>query len=182
MKCTETLLEHLWDTFPEAKVGQLNYDIGCADDSCRAIGEAFLGGAFCENSADSTTCMGMVLQYWQTIYVDALQAKYAMPKYSGMNILGTVQKAAGIEGAEVGTLVLGQGAKCEWTVSCVHPKYGTPAATAIGEAMYDLWISKVITPPSPSWDYGHACSSLHDGLCGNNCSQCDWSWPSGSDW
>jgi len=37
--------------------------------------------------------------------------------------------------------------------------------------------------PTPSkWEYGTACSSLHDGLCGNDCSECDWSWPSGSDW
>lgn len=61
-----------------------------------------------------------------------------------MNILGTVQKAAGIEGADVGTLVLGKGAQCSWTVSCVHTKYETPAATAIGSAMFDLWLSKVV--------------------------------------
>ena len=31
MKCTETLLDNLWKTFPEAKVGQYNYDIPCLD-------------------------------------------------------------------------------------------------------------------------------------------------------
>ena len=37
--------------------------------------------------------------------------------------------------------------------------------------------------PTPSdWEFGSACSTLHDGLCGNNCAECDWSWPSGSDW
>jgi hypothetical protein len=61
-----------------------------------------------------------------------------------MNILGTTQKAAGIEGADVGTLVLGEGAKCSWTVSCVHTEYGTPAASAIGSAMFDLWLSNVV--------------------------------------
>jgi hypothetical protein len=147
MNCTETLLEHLWAAFPAAKVGQYNYDVGCEDGACKGACEEFMGGAYCLNSADPKTCMGRALQYWQTIYVDALQAKYAMPQYTGMNILGTVQKAAGIKGAAVGTLVVGQGAKCDWTVECVHAKYGTPAATAIGDAMYDLWVSKVITPP-----------------------------------
>ena len=70
-----------------------------------------------------------------------------------MNILGTVQKAAGIPGASVGRLVVGQGARCDWEVECVHAKYGTPAATGIATAMWDLWVSKVLpnatssTPP-----------------------------------
>jgi hypothetical protein len=146
MNCTETLLEHLWEAFPKASVGQYNYDAGCFDGDCTEACEEFLGGAYCQKSSDPKTCLGKALQYWQTVYVDALQQKYAMPQYVGMNILGTVQMAAGIKGAAVGTLVLGQGAKCDWTVSCVHTKYGTPAAAAIGEAMYDLWVSKVIAP------------------------------------
>ena len=42
--------------------------------------------------------------------------------------------------------------------------------------------SQCAAPPTPDWDYGQPCSTTHDGLCGDNCSECDWSWPHGSDW
>jgi hypothetical protein len=61
-----------------------------------------------------------------------------------MTLLGAEQKAAGVAGAGLGKLVPGHGAKCQWMVSCVHPKYGTPAATAIADAMWELWLSSVV--------------------------------------
>lgn len=60
-----------------------------------------------------------------------------------MNVLGTVQKASGVAGAQVGKLVLGVGVNCDWEVECVHPKYGTPAGTGIADSMWDLWLSKL---------------------------------------
>jgi len=142
--CTETLLEYFWAAFPAAKVGQYNYEMGCLDSSCIEAVAEFLGGSYCLKSADPKTCVGNALQYWQTIYVDSLQKKYPQPQYTGMNVLGAVQKASGVPGAEVGKLVPGAGAHCDWEVACVHPKYGTPSGTAIADAMWDLWLSKVI--------------------------------------
>ena len=85
-----------------------------------------------------------VHEYWQSIYVDALQKRYPQPQYTGMNVLGAEQMAGGVAGAAVGKLMPGQGATYEWDVACVHPKYGTPAATAIADAMWDLWLSNVV--------------------------------------
>ena len=56
-----------------------------------------------------------------------------------------MQEASGVPGASMGHLnVTGGGAKCEYMTSCVHPVYGTPAADAIGQGFYDLWISQVL--------------------------------------
>ena len=44
----------------------------------------------------------------------------------------------------MGKLVFGQGARCDWEVACVHAKYGTPAATGLADAWWDLWLSKVL--------------------------------------
>jgi hypothetical protein len=66
MSCTETLFENLWATFPEAKVGQYNYDVGCMRDTlfygkCAGSNEEFLGGAYCTKSDDSISCAGRAL-------------------------------------------------------------------------------------------------------------------------
>merc|ERR1711972_851078 len=63
------------------------------------------------------------------------------PQYNGLNILGAGQKAAGIPGADVGKPVLDQGGPCKWNDGCVHPKPGSPAAEAVGEAFWDLFFS-----------------------------------------
>jgi len=150
MACTETLLKNFWKAYPDAKVGQYNYDMGCTTGECLEGAAEFLGGQYCLSQDDPTTCMEKLLEYWQSEYVDALQKKYPKPAYTGMNVLGTLQKAAGISGAETGHLVLGKagadwGSKCSWMISCVHPKYGTPAATGIADAMWDLWLSNIVT-------------------------------------
>ena len=65
MACTETLFKYLWDTFPEAKVGQYNYDVGCTENTqygeCVGASEEFMGGAYCSNSEDPTSCVGRAL-------------------------------------------------------------------------------------------------------------------------
>jgi len=145
MNCTVTLLENLWTAFPKARVGQYNYEEPCLDtQDCLEEAANFLGGSYCLKSAEPKVCVERALMYWQSIYVDALQKRYPVPQYTGMNVLGAEQKAAGVLGSAVGKLVLGQGAKCAWTVLCGHPKYGTPGATAIADAMWDLWLSKVV--------------------------------------
>merc|ERR1712060_618584 len=52
----------------------------------------------------------------------------------------------GIPGADVGKPVLDRGSRCDWTVACLHPKYGTPAGTLWGDTMWDLYFSD---PPAP---------------------------------
>ena len=81
--------------------------------------------------------------HWQGIYVDYLQQRYSAPRFTGMNVLGAAQQASGISGASVGHPVTTGGSRCDWMVECVHPKYGTPTATAIGSAMWDLWLSNL---------------------------------------
>lgn len=165
INCTETLLEHLWSAFPDTKVGQYNYDMGCINASCIQAAVQFLGGSYCLNGADPKTCVGKALQYWQTIYVDQLQKKYPFPRYTGMNVLGTVQKASGVAGAQVGNLVLGVGVNCDWEVECVHPKYGTPAGTGIADSMWDLWLSK-LTNQTKAYTDDHCTDCLKcPGVC-----------------
>jgi hypothetical protein len=111
------------------------------EGNCLAAAEQFLGGSFCaRQGAGAIACLVQTLEYWQTIYVDALQRKYPMPRFMGMNILGAVQQASGVPGASVGHPATTAGSKCAWMIACVHPTYGTPAATAVGKAMWDLWL------------------------------------------
>jgi hypothetical protein len=125
------------------------------DAQCLQPDAQFIGGAWClqQNASETSSelveggidprkaCIVEQVQIWQTLYVDALQAKYPRPRYTGMNILGAVQAASGVPGASVGHPVKSAGSKCDWMVACVHPKYGTPTASAVGQAMWDLWLA-----------------------------------------
>eukprot|EP00947_MAST-08B_sp_MAST-8B-sp1_P005577 g5577.t1 len=143
MPCTVSLLKGLWSAFPNARVGMYNYEVGCISGECVSAAEEFLGGSYCARSADPVACIITQIAYWQTIYVDELQRRYARPKFTGMNVLGAAQQASGVAGASVGHPMTTAGSRCDWFVACVHPKYGTPTATAIGKAMWDLWLSNV---------------------------------------
>ena len=140
MPCTTALLEGLWKSFPSARVGMYNYEVSCLDSSCIETGEGFLGGNYCARSADPVACVIEQLSFWQTIYVDELQRRYHAPQFTGMNVLGACQQASGVSGASPGHPVLTGGSRCDWMVACVHPKYGTPTATAIGDAMWSSWL------------------------------------------
>jgi hypothetical protein len=149
LNCTATLLEALWQRYPHARVGQYNYMATCMHGECLLEDSTYLGGPFClgarRRSADPSECMLRLLAYWQSIFVDALQRRYAAPRYTGMNLLGAVQHASGVPGASVGHLnVSGGGARCEWMKGCVHPIYGTPAAKAVGAAMWSLWLKPLV--------------------------------------
>jgi hypothetical protein len=153
MGCTQTLFNGLWKEWPTTKVGQYNYMATCMQGECLLEGAAYLGGPFCLETRHShgspTECMLKLLEYWQTIFVDALQRQYPKPQYTGMNILGAVQHASGVPGASLGHLnVSGGGAKCDWMHDCVHAKYGTPAAKAIGDAMWSLWLEPLVRSSS----------------------------------
>lgn len=151
LPCTTSLLDNLWKAFPNAKVGQYNYMATCMEsyggEDCAAASAEFLGGSFCMSGKMGmpSFCMLSLLEHWQTLMVDATQATYPSPQYTGMNVLGAVQQASGVPGASIGHLNLtGGGAKCEWMTSCVHPTYGTPTADALGEAFWELWLRPIL--------------------------------------
>ena len=152
MPCTQTLLTNLWAKHPSAKVGQYGYEAPCMDGDCLAAAAEFLGGSYCLSRYTGGTpqnCILRLLQYVQSIYVDALQAATPKPKFTGMNLLGAVQQASGVPGASAGHLnVTGGGAKCDWMTSCVHPTYGTPTAKAIGSAFWSLWLEPILKSSS----------------------------------
>merc|ERR1712151_22465 len=138
-ECTDKMLEAYWDKFPKSKVFQAAYDIPCAEGlKCQAI--AKIRNPYC--SASDTTCHNSFQVFWQETEIGGRQRKYLQPRYTGLNILGAVQKAAGIPGADVGKPVLDQGGPCKWMDKCVHPRPGSPAAEAVGEAFWDLFFSK----------------------------------------
>jgi hypothetical protein len=137
--CTDKLLETYWAAFPKSKVFQCDYDIPCMTGSCsstRGARDPFCGA--------NITCHNEHHVLWQHAGVDARQAKYPQPKYTGLNILGTGQKAAGVAGADVGKPVLSKDGPCQWMAGCVHPIPGKPAANAIGEVFWDLFFSKYV--------------------------------------
>ena len=148
MPCAETLLSNLWRDFPRAKVGQYGYEAPCMDGECLAAAAQFLGGSFCLERYKGGTpqsCILRLLLELQHTYVDALQEAIPKPRYTGMNLLGAVQAASGDKAARTGHLdVNGGGAKCAWMTACVHPLYATPAAKAIGDAFWNLWLEPII--------------------------------------
>ena len=67
--------------------------------------------------------------------------------------------------------------------NCKECKWSWPHGSSPSDKDADCRCKTEGPKPTPSdWEYGSACSTLHDGLCGNNCAECDWSWPAGSDW
>lgn len=137
--CSEKMLDNYWKAFPKSKVMQSGYDVPCDNALClNTMDRAFFAG-YCGNNITCSNIIGVSLQ---TMYLEALQAKYPEPSYKAIKLIGAVQKAAGVAGADVGKPVLDKGAKCEWTTFCVHPKYNSPAGKAWGDAWWNLYFSQ----------------------------------------
>jgi len=141
MKCTETMFDEYWKAFPKSQIMECNYDLPCENVICRGFDEGYLGN-YC---GSNITCMNTMGLAFQDAYVGRLRQKYKEPQYTGLLIGGAVQKGAGVPGADVGKPVLDQGGPCDMEVACVHPKYGSKAGTAVGEAFWDLFFSKYVT-------------------------------------
>ncbi len=139
--CTKTMFDEYWKVFPKSQIMECNYDIPCENILCRGFDEGYLGN-YCGSNITCLNEMGLV---FQDQYVGRLRQVYSEPQYTGLLIGGTVQKAAGIPGADVGKPVLDKSGPCDMEVLCVHPKYGSKAGTAVGEAFYDLFFSKYVT-------------------------------------
>lgn len=138
-KCTESLLDNFWKEFPKSHVMQSGYDLPCENWWCDLTMTGSYDAGWC---GSNNTCLNSLIERFHHFYVGELSQKYAQQPYAGLNILGTAQKAGGIPGADVGHPDLTQGSPCQWETLCVHPKYGTPAATAVGEAFWSLYFSK----------------------------------------
>lgn len=146
IQCTKTMFDAYWKEFPKSQIMECNYDVPCENILCRGFDEGYLGN-YC---GSNITCLNEMGVTFQDEYVGRLRKMYSEPQYTGLLIGGAVQKAAGIPGAEVGKPVLDKSGPCNMEVICVHPKYGTKAGTAIGEAFYDLFFSKYVTKGNES--------------------------------
>jgi hypothetical protein len=143
--CTKQLFDPFFAAFPKMKLMQCNYDVPCESLLCDAIiVNDFLGGNFCKGNK---LCMNSLAVYWAEIYTKQLQKEYAQPQYTALDIFGTVQQANGISGASPGNPVLNQDSgSCGEEVLCIHPKYGSKMATAVGNVFWDMFFSKYVSP------------------------------------
>jgi hypothetical protein len=139
--CTKTMFDAYWKVFPKSQIMECNYDIPCENILCRGFDTGYLGN-YCGSNITCLNEMGVV---FQEQFVGRLRQMYPEPQYTGLLIGGAVQKAAGIAGADVGKPVLDKSGPCDMEVLCVHPKYGSKAGTAVGEAFWDLFFSKYVT-------------------------------------
>lgn len=145
--CTAQMFDPFFKAFPNTKVMQCNYDVPCENKLCDSlIVNSFVGGAWC---AGDKFCINSLGLYWAEIYTQQLQKEYPQPQYTALNIFGTVQQANGIEGASPGHPVLdrdsgGCNAMTE-EIMCIHPKYGSKMATAIGNTFWDMYFSQHVS-------------------------------------
>ena len=118
---------------------QCGYDFPCEQGSkCGSDNRV----PFCKTNS---TCLDEQSVEWQQIYIGAMHARYEElnKNYTGLNIQGSIQAAAGVPGAKVGSPVIGVGGSpCDLMCGCVHPCYGKAGATAVGEAFWSLYFSK----------------------------------------
>ena len=78
-------------------------------------------------------------QAWQPLLLEPLAARFP-ERYTGINVLGTVQQAGGVANASVGSPNIHVGSPCSLMKYCVHPEGA--GATAIMEAFWTLYFSK----------------------------------------
>ena len=92
--CATTLLDTFTQQFPQTLIMQCGYDLPCLEGKC--AGTVARTDPFCGKNA---TCQNLGTLHWQGPLLQPLAAKYK--QYTGLNILGTMQKAA-----------VGRGLKC----------------------------------------------------------------------
>jgi len=146
-ECTKQMFEPFFAKFPNTKLMQCNYDIPCENALCNSlIVNNFIGGKFCNGNK---LCMNKLGLYWAEIYTKQLAKEYSQPQYTALDIFGTVQMANGIEGASPGNPVMDRDSggcnALTQEVMCIHPKYGSKMATAIGQVFWDQFFSKHVT-------------------------------------
>jgi len=140
--CTTTMLDNFWKAYPKAKVLQTGYEVPCQNLICQETIDRVFYRAYC---GDNITCSNHLGYDFQENHMADLRAHYPSKPYNTISIIGAAQKAAGIAGAEVGKPAWDKGAKCDWTVYCCHPKYGTPAGDAWRDAFWDLYFNSELS-------------------------------------
>jgi len=137
--CTATNLNNYFKAFPKSKIMQSGYDVPCQNVLCELTVDQAFNQHFC---GSNTTCNNQVMYDLIDLYLGDMNTKFSAPQYTTLFMMGAIQKAEGVVGADVGKPVLGKGAKCEWETDCVHPSYNTPAGKAWGDAFWDLYFSQ----------------------------------------
>jgi hypothetical protein len=134
--CGATMLENYWAEFPKSKVLFTGYDIPCYSALCDLSFTHAFYGALCDNNK---TCDNSYGQQVQKLLSDSYVERFKGKPFTAVSFMGAAQKAAGVPGADVGVPVLDQGAECDYTTYCVHPKYGSPAGDAWTDAFWDKY-------------------------------------------
>jgi len=134
--CGATMLENYWTEFPKSKVLFTGYDIPCYSALCDLSFTHAFYGSLCDNNK---TCDNSYGQQVQKLLADGYVERLKGKPFTAVSFMGAAQKAAGIPGADVGVPVLDQGAECDYTTYCVHPKYGSPAGDAWTDAFWDKY-------------------------------------------
>lgn len=134
--CHSTMFDNFYKAYPNARILQAGYDIPCENLLC----EVTVNGQFAKNYCGSSgECLNKVLHVWNTKHLDRMQAKYAQPAYTSIKLIGAVQKANKVAGADYNKPVYNKGANCQWETFCIHPSYNTPAGQAWGDGMWDFY-------------------------------------------
>jgi len=126
---TDIILDRLFKAHPNVKVYQFGYEImdWPASAHCRTYGYNLLHKVCPAGVGDVECCNKEFVHYIQTGYVDVLGVRYAgKHPYHAINLLGTLQKAGGVPGADVGKPNLGRYSPTKYVISdstplgCVH--------------------------------------------------------------
>lgn len=137
--CHSTMFDKFYKVYPNARIMQAGYDIPCENRFCEHTTDALFAGALCGRNG---TCLNTMLHSWNTQHLDRMQAKYQAPAYTAIKLIGAVQMADKIPGADYDKPVYNKGANCRWETLCIHPTYNTPAGQAWGDGMWKLYFSK----------------------------------------
>ena len=112
LNSTTKILDNLFFAHPHVHVYQWGYDLldWSGSSTCKGFGDSELKSCCCPKGWEDVDCMNSYQQqYLQTKYVDALAKQYeSKANYHGLNLLGSLQVAGGVPGAEVGKPVLGK--------------------------------------------------------------------------
>jgi len=142
--CSTKMLKKYAAAYPKSKIMHSGYDVPCQNTICKATFAALFDLSYCQKHQPKNRvgCNNQALYDMLNFYFDAMHAKFQVPQYTSLFMMGTVQKAWGIPGADSGKPVINQTSNCAWETLCVHPTYNSPAGNAWGEAFWNLYFSK----------------------------------------
>jgi hypothetical protein len=143
--CTQTNIGNYLKAFPKSKVMHSGYDVPCNNELCKLTLTGVFDMKYC---AGNSTCNNKALYDFVNIYHADLRKAFPETQYTTLLMMGAVQKAAGIAGADVGKPVFDQSANCKWETLCVHPTYNSPAGKAWGQGFWDQYFSKHVNTKS----------------------------------